>query len=912
LGWRPSRTASYTDRSGRLLAGGLAGRDESVAISPQTTLSPIRAKTFFFRVLRRVPMPVISILVGLAAGIAVWVILDQIQSGSIKKITDKELEAQLDLRARESLIRFDQYMKSYATTARLLANHRSLAEYLEPRFWFPQEEVTPIVYRKFHPPWLPDIMERDVLSAPSHILLVDTRGQIREMYESGNADLPPDLVEGVGEQFRDIGEVRAVVTRFEDQPYLLVSDTAEDTGGYRMGNLIMVVPINDEFHAASQPALRGGDSSALRPAVALVDADEQRILASIDPTALPPGTQLADWQDSYLITKQSLPEYEGTDWNLQFATFIPHQSVEKISSRVRNFERQQRVRAGLAYITVFTLVIYLVSARLNKVLRRMAVFSQRALGIEQPGFERGANQLVLLEEWVAHFTQLVLAAREEMSRRHESEMRRSEALKAAIMEASLDSIITLSRKGEIIELNPTALRTLAVAREQAIGQSFSRLFLPPELRMVFLGLLKDSRRARREGRLPQARGESRARRADGSELPVELSVVPIELDDRFVYTVFMHDVSERKEAERQIQSLARFASESPNPILRVSPEGLVVYANNASSPLLAAWGTREGALLPPEWIGEVEAALADGSHHEREAEIGGQVYALLLAPIRELGYVNIYARDITAVRRAEQESRQHQAELAHVCRLSTMGEVATGMAHELNQPLSAILNFASGCSRRLQGNVGRPEELLEALGQIATQAQRAGEIIRRLRALVGKQAPIRAQVDLNHLVREVCSFVEYETSKMGFAIELDLEPGEIPVDVDLVQIEQVLLNLIRNALDALEEVSPETRRLTLRTLCMMENALVIVQDTGPGIAPERMGSLFEPFFTTKESGMGMGLPISQTILEDHGGTIWAQSDARGGATFFVRLPVVAEKRQRLEAVGGSGVITNQP
>jgi len=843
-------------------------------------------------------MPVISILVGIAVGLAVWGVLDRIQGRAIKKIADKELEAQLDRRARESLIRFDQYLKNYAITARLLANHRSLAEYLEPLFWSPQAVFEPVVYRKSSPPWLTDFIARNALSPPSHILLVDTRGRIREVYQSGDAELPRELGPGVGEKFMDTGEIHTVVTRLDERPYLLVSDAVEDMGGYRMGDLIMVVPINDEFLAASQRGL----SSDLA-AVALVDVDEQRILASIDPSLLIPDTRLSEWEDDYLITTQSLLEYEGTDWNLLLATFISHHSVAKMSGRVRNFEQQQRVRAALVYILVFTLVIYLVSARLNKVLKRMAGFSRRALGIEHPGFKRGANQMVLLEEWIQHFTQLVLKAREEMSRRHASEMRVSEALKAAIMEASLDSIITLSRKGKVIELNPTAERTLALTRDQAIGASFSKLFLTQDGRRRFLGLLKDSRRARREGRISQARGQLMAHRADGSELPVELSIVPIQLDDKFVYTVYMHDITKRREAEREIKSLARFAGESPDPILRVGPSGLVVYANAASVPLLGAWGMQEGGLLPAERIEEVGEALGGGRSLERETEIDDRIYSLLFAPIQELDYVNIYARDITAVRRAEQESRRHQAELVHVCRLSTMGEVATGMAHELNQPLSAIVNFANGCSRRLQGNLGPRQELLDAMGQITTQAQRASEIIRRLRTLVGKQPPIQSEVDLNHLVREVCSFVEFDTDKMGFAIELDPEPDGITVDVDLVQIEQVLLNLVQNALDALQEVPPSARRLTVRTRLIGEEAEAVVRDSGPGIEPERMQSLFEPFFTTKESGMGMGLPISQTILENHGGSIRAESIPGEGAVFFIRLPVAPSARRSLAAVG---------
>jgi len=843
-------------------------------------------------------MPLIAILVGLAAGFAVWGILEQIQSRQVKKIFDEELSSRLELRSRESLILFDQYLTDYAATARLVANHRQLAHYLDPLFWFRDANVEPVIYREFRPDWLPDFFKRNALSAPSHALLVDTQGRVREIYQAGEDPVPEEVASLVEDIYLDPSEVRSVLTRLGNQFYLVLSDAVEDSGGFEMGSLVVLVPINESFLAASQRGL-----SSEEVAIALVDSDEQRIVVSVDPQILLPETPLDQWKDEYLITSQSLPEYEGSDWNLLFTTFIHLDSVEKASRHVRVFERRQRGIAALVFILVFTLVIYLVSARLNKVLRRMSSFSHRALGIEEPGFRRSANQLIMLEEWIQQFTSLVLKAREEMSRKHAIEMRESEALKAAMMEASLDSIITLNRKGEIIEFNPTAERTLGYGRKDVMGKSFIRLFLPDEARSVFLALLRGSRRARREGREPQARSELTALRPDGTHIPVDLSIVPIRLDDKLFYTLYMHDITNRQQAEREIQSLARFASESPNPILRVNPEGEVVYANPASQPLLTAWEIGEGDGLPAEWSVEVRHALEGGHNREREVLVGEQVYALLFAPILELGYVNIYGRDITAVRRAEQESRQHQSELVHVCRLSTMGEVATGMAHELNQPLSAIVNYANGCSRRLQSGAGETRELVEAMSQITTQAQRASEIIRRLRALVGKQPPIRSLVDLNHLVREVCSFLELDTERMGLIIELDLAEGEIPVDVDLVQIEQVLLNLVRNALDALLEIPPEERRLVIQSRFSDDGAEVAVMDTGPGIPPDRMLHLFDPFFTTKETGMGMGLPISQTILENHGGRIWAQSPPGGGAVFYVHLPLGEAAAGQLKAVG---------
>ncbi|MBK1722714.1 PAS domain-containing sensor histidine kinase [Thiocystis violacea] len=828
-------------------------------------------------------MPWVAIVVGLAAGTAIWTLLDQIQSRQVDKIFEQELEVQLDLRARESLIRFDRYLASYGATTRLLANHRKLSEYLEPLFWSADETVTPIVYKDFRPTWLPDFFERDALTAPSQVLLTDPQGRVREIFQPGAEPAPTEVATQVPSQFVDERDVRTVVERLDERLYLLISDAVEDAGGYDMGYLVVLVPVDDAFLAASQRGLNVG-----RAAVALVDSADQRIVASVDSRALMPDSILSDWSDTYVITSQSLPEYEGSDSNLLFTTFVPLTSVEKMSRHVRILERRQRFIAAGVFVSVFTAVIYLVSSRLNKVLKRMTRFSQRALGIAEPGFDRGGNQLVLLEDWIQHFTQLVLTAREEMSRKHQAEMRESEALKAAMMEASLDAIVTLDHRGRVIEYNPAAERLFGVGRPFAIGAIFTERFLPDVTRAAFKRLLDRSRHLHRE---PLGRGELIALRADGSEVPVEISIAPIDLVDERFYTLYIHDISSRKRAEQEIKSLARFASESPNPILRVTDAGLIVYANSASRPLLRAWDADPGESLPPEWGAEVAIAAQTSRPLERELDVSGQVYSLLLAPIRDLGYVNIYARDITAVRRAEQESRQHQAELVHVCRLSTMGEVATGMAHELNQPLSAIVNYANGCTRRLQSGVGEPEALIGAMNQITAQAKRASEIIRRLRALVGKQPPTRSQADLNHLVREVCSFLEFETHRLGMQIELELADTEIPICVDLVQVEQVLLNLVGNALDALEAMPEGERRLRIRTARVGAVAEVMVGDNGPGIEAERISGLFDPFVTTKDKGMGMGLAISQTIAENHDGRIWAESELGVGSAFYMTLPL---------------------
>ncbi len=865
---------------------------------PTTRVRPL---TVPMRLLRRIPLTVLSVLIGLAAGLAVWAFLDRLQGDAVRELFQEELQLRLDQRSRENLIRFDQYLDNYAATTRLLANHRRLALYLEPLFWFADEDVQARHYEGFRPYWLPDLIGRNALITPSQALLVDNKGRIREIYRTGKSEIPKELGKQIGDQYLDQSEVRTVLALFEDQPYLIVSDAAEDASGYGMGYLVLVIPIDETFLGASQ---QGGSNR--EDLVAVIDADDQRILASSDPQTLLPGTLVDQWTGDYLITSQSFTEYEGAEWNVIFATFMSHDIVAAMSSRVKRMEEHQRLISALVFIMVFSLVIYLVSTRLNRVLRRISRFSERALGFKQPIDDDldGGNQLLLLEDRIQQFIRLVQHTRSEMRRRHESEIRETEALKEAILEASLDAIITIDQDGRIVEFNPTAEHSFGYSREFALGQVFAGLFFQAEERQAFQALLLECGARGTAHGLPYVRSELEAVRADGGQVPVEISIVPILLESTLFFTVYLHDISSRQEAERKIQSLAKFASESPIPVLRVNRQGVILYANGASRFLLDYWGCKRGQTLPLFWHRRISKVLDSGHNREWELDCGEQIYALLFAPVEDLDYVNLYGRDVTAVRRAEKESRRHQQELVHVCRLSTMGEVATGMAHELNQPLSAIVNFANGCSRRMQGGIGGTDELVEAMGDITTQAQRASEIIRRLRGMVGKQAPIRELVDVNRLVREVCSFVEFDAHRHGVTIEQDLSAAELPVSVDLVQIEQVLLNLLRNALDALEEVAAGQREICIRTHAHNGEVWIEIRDTGPGMQQQTLDRLFDPFYTTKDSGMGMGLPISKTIMDEHNGKIWSRSSLGEGASFFVTLPGAWTDDNSLQAVGG--------
>ncbi len=257
--------------------------------------------------------------------------------------------------------------------------------------------------------------------------------------------------------------------------------------------------------------------------------------------------------------------------------------------------------------------------------------------------------------------------------------------------------------------------------------------------------------------------------------------------------------------------------------------------------------------------------------------------------------IAVFARDITERARAEAELRELQEKLAHTARVTTMGEMATGIAHELNQPLAAIVSYAY-VMRGHTENLSPPNcEMLDVLEKLEGQAIRAGEIVRRLREFVKQSAAIRVQVDLNALVRDVAQFVEPDVRRSETQLVLHCEGPVVQVLIDEIQIQQVLVNLIRNASDAMLETPADERRVTVATH-VRENgeAVVTVSDLGRGLDGDDFDKVFNAFFSTKQGGMGMGLPISRSIVEAHGGRLWAEPNVDRGVTFGFSLPLHAD------------------
>lgn len=229
--------------------------------------------------------------------------------------------------------------------------------------------------------------------------------------------------------------------------------------------------------------------------------------------------------------------------------------------------------------------------------------------------------------------------------------------------------------------------------------------------------------------------------------------------------------------------------------------------------------------------------------------------------------------------------------LTHVSRLATMGEMAAGIAHELNQPLTAIASYAQACDWLLARGSTDTAEIRDALHQITAQGLRAGEIIRRLRNLARTPDSQRVLTDCNSLVEELRGLALTDARVHNVRLEMNLT-AELPqVQVNRIEIQQVVLNLVRNAIEALESVPPERRELILRTGAGPDETVEIaVEDSGPGVDQKIVDRLFSPFLTTKPAGAGLGLAISRSIVEAHKGTLRYRPQDAGGACFYLRLP----------------------
>jgi PAS domain S-box-containing protein len=405
----------------------------------------------------------------------------------------------------------------------------------------------------------------------------------------------------------------------------------------------------------------------------------------------------------------------------------------------------------------------------------------------------------------------------------------------------------------------------------------------------------------------------RATRSGGSPVYYKISGKPIyDAKGAFLgYRGTGTDVTERKLAEVAGQQLAAIVDSSEDAIVSKDLNGTIESWNDGAERLFGyqaseVIGKSILIIIPPDRHDEERRILECIRRGERiksyetvRMHEDGRLLdiSLTVSPLRDaagriIGASKI-ARDITERKRAEETLRATRMELAHANRVATMGQLSASITHEVKQPIGAARNNARAALNFLGKDPPDLDEVREALSCVVGDADRAGDIVDRIRALVKKAPPRKERLDINAGIREVIELTRDESAKNGISIQVDLADGLPLIEGDRVQLQQVILNLIVNAVEAMSGAGDGTRELLISSRNEPDAVLVGVRDSGPGLAPETLDHVFDAFYTTKPGGLGMGLSICRSIIEAHGGRLWASADLPRGASFEFALPVIA-------------------
>jgi PAS domain S-box-containing protein len=498
-------------------------------------------------------------------------------------------------------------------------------------------------------------------------------------------------------------------------------------------------------------------------------------------------------------------------------------------------------------------------------------------------------------------------------------LRRVEQQARSIVDSALDGVIAMDAEGIITDWNSEAERIFGWTRVEALGRRMSETIIPIRYRSPHeRGLRRFFETG--EGPVLNKRIEISALRRSGEEFPVELSITPLKFGETWIFSGFIRDISERVRSEEQLRrselNLRRMTETIPEMLWSAAPDGAVDYCN---ARVLEYTGLAQDEIAGAGWMKTIHAddAQSTGRAWAHSVRTGAPFQAEFRClrgsdgmyrwcvsralPLRGFdGFILKWYGTIVDFhdrRQAQEDLRNTQAELAHVNRVMTMGELAASIAHEVNQPLAAIVASGDSCMAWLANEPPNLERARAAASRIIQAAAQASETVQRIRALFKKTTSTTTSVDVNAVIEDTISLLRHETQRHNISLRTELHAGVPSVRADRVQLQQVILNLVMNAIESTASVDRNRRRLVIQSaLSNPGELLVAVKDTGPGIEAQQAERLFAPFFTTKPQGIGMGLPISRSIIEAHGGRLWAEKNEPHGAVFQFVLPTRSESQ----------------
>lgn len=539
--------------------------------------------------------------------------------------------------------------------------------------------------------------------------------------------------------------------------------------------------------------------------------------------------------------------------------------------------------------------------------------NQALIGLQQARLLSEQRRMTAeLDERVAQRTEELAGSNEELKQFQEN-LRRAQDKTRLIIDTALDAVVTMDAEGIISSWNKQAAIIFGWNQTEAIGQRMSDMIIPKEQRMAHERGLRHFL-ATGEGPILGRRIEITAVRRNGFEFPVELQVMPLKLGEEWFFSAFIRDITESKLAQQRLREsefhLRQMTETIPEMLWSATPDGAIDYCNTR---VLDYSGFSAEEVMGSGWKqlfhpGDVEQAtqkwmscLATGEPYRVEVRTlyaADRTYRWCITSALPLldqdGCILKWFGTIVDMhdwRQSQEELRKTQAELAHVTRVMTMGQLTASIAHEVNQPLSGIIMNAGTCLRMLDSDPPNIDGARETARRTIRDGNRASDVVTRLRELFRKKDAAVESLDLNDAAREVVALSLSELQGNRILLRHEFAENLPEVKGDRIQIQQVILNLLRNASDAMRDVDDRPRQLLIKTESDgSTNVRLTVQDTGIGFAANAAGRLFDSFYSTKTDGMGIGLSISRSIIEAHRGRLWASANDGPGSSFAFSIP----------------------
>jgi PAS domain S-box-containing protein len=501
-------------------------------------------------------------------------------------------------------------------------------------------------------------------------------------------------------------------------------------------------------------------------------------------------------------------------------------------------------------------------------------------------------------------------------KRAEDELRASEARFRTFVDHATDAFMLHDEDGTIIDVNRQACESLGYSRDELI--ELTPLDLDPD---VTAALLQRYRERLKAGETLTF--ESRHRRKDGTVFPVEVRVREFQQGGQRLMISLTRDITERKRAEYLTGQ-----------VFHSSPDGISIVGRDYRYQRVNPVHERNWGMPAEEIVGKHVADLLGAQAFEQTIKpnldrcfagedvsysewfshsLGRHYLAASYSPLRpnpeRVDAALVITRDLTDLMLASEALREVQMELAHANRVATMGQLTASIAHEVNQPIAAAVTNAQAASRWLGADPPNLDEACEALARIVTDGRRAGDVIDRIRAMTKKTPARKERFDLNEAIRDVLALTRSEVLRQSTSVQTQLAADLPSVKGDHVQLQQVILNLIMNAIEAMSGLAEGPRELRISTgRDAAGSVLVTVHDTGLGLDPQNVERVFEAFYTTKPGGMGMGLAICRSIIEAHGGQLWASANEPQGAVFQFTVPAERDETAPVEHAGSRPVV----